>query len=406
MPAIWIARMLRRRAILQALVGNRSHGSSSSRSFGKGGKLAPLQERRMVDRLRIWAKGGEGGSGCQSTRRSRTDRHGRPDGGNGGRGGDVILECSASVWDLSNLQHHLNGKRGGNGTSKNMVGTRGADKVVQVPVGTVIHSVEGEAPVFLPENRGLQPWEITTEEPNPEEREEGETEIELTRPGQRVVVARGGDGGAGSFSEKAAAAGGGGGTEATVVLELKSIADVGLVGLPNAGKSTLLGSMSRAKPAVGDYPFTTLRPNIGSVELEELVSVRVADIPGIIRGAHQNRGLGHAFLRHIERTRVLAYVVDVAAAPPWEQLRDLVEELERHREGMAARPSVVVANKMDLEGAEEAVAELRRRVRGVAVVPVSAVLGEGVKQLKTEIRRLVDGGGAATALTLENITVD
>ncbi|CAA6654971.1 unnamed protein product [Spirodela intermedia] len=449
--------MWRRRAV-QTLLGlswkSQNHGhspsssSSSSRfysgSCGKKGKLAPLQERRMVDRLRIWAKGGEGGNGCWSTRRSRTDRHGKADGGNGGRGGDVVLESSASVWDFSNLQHHLNAKRGGNGTSKNRIGTRGADKLVQVPVGTVIHLVDGEAPFFV-ENRcshSLQPWEIpdaaeseasppdqqndceigcrdgasssssdrkwrslsessepsssssssSSEDDGYEIEDSGEEEqreeilhsvAELTQPGLRIVIACGGEGGLGNSSHRRRGSG----------------------GMPNAGKSTLLGAISPAKPIVGDYAFTTLRPNIGNLSYEDFFSVTVADIPGIIKGAHENRGLGHAFLRHIERTKVLAYVVDLAAALG---LRDLVVELERHQEGLSARPSLVVANKVDEDGAEAVFEELRRRVLGVPIFAVSAVLEEGVPELKAGLRRLIDGGDSAAAggIRLEKIVVD
>ncbi|XP_059280224.1 probable GTP-binding protein OBGM, mitochondrial [Lycium ferocissimum] len=481
-------------------------------------KLAPLQERRMIDRFRIWAKGGDGGNGCTSIRRSRHDRRGRPDGGNGGRGGDVILECSPTMWDLSALQHHINAKRGGNGSSKNMIGSRGADKVIQVPIGTVIHLVEGELPSAVEKSSSskLDPWEIpgtvdidssefstqsitadqtgskvekkvkssgrrasdgeesTTarkrtfrlptnsrtpcsisrgkiesddddlsdweeESCGEMEDEDGddvmgtecedeleETELieynvaELTEQGQRIVVARGGEGGLGNLSMRKASkmmqkgadcddevsdddhhhalpSAGLPGSEVVLVLELKSIADVGLIGMPNAGKSTLLGALSKAKPVVGDYAFTTLRPNLGNVNYYDF-SLTVADIPGLIRGAHENRGLGHAFLRHIERTKVLAYVVDLAAAlgdnkgiPPWEQLNDLILELEYYSEGLSDRPSLVVANKVDEDGAEEVYEELKRRVSGVPVFAVSAILEEGVPELKDGLRMLISG---------------
>ncbi|XP_052188712.1 probable GTP-binding protein OBGM, mitochondrial isoform X2 [Diospyros lotus] len=487
-------------------------------------KLAPLQERRMIDQFRLWAKGGDGGNGCSSFHRSRHDRHGRPDGGNGGRGGDVILECSPRIWDFSSLQHHINAKRGGHGASKNKIGSRGADKVVQVPVGTVIHLVEGEAPTVVENSSttALDPWEmpgaldvsptesgknlistcatevamvetvnrnertcpgktvlgsadanratrapfikslpqssvpcgkyrgcsddfgsckesaveleslVTDSDISEAEREEEKDSeqiqynvAELTEPGQRIVIARGGEGGLGNVSsnisksnnivkygvqkddafdvelpdgEPSSLSTGLPGSEVVLLLELKSIADVGLVGMPNAGKSTLLGAISRAKPTVGHYAFTTLRPNLGNLNYDDF-SVTVADIPGLISGAHENRGLGHSFLRHIERTKVLAYVVDLAAAldgrkgiQPWEQLRDLILELEFYREGLSNRPSLIVANKIDEEGAEQVYAELKRRVSGVPVFPVCAVLEEGIPELKDGLRMLVKGG--------------
>ncbi|KAI3444193.1 hypothetical protein Pfo_000858 [Paulownia fortunei] len=490
-------------------------------------KMAPLQERKMIDRFRLWAKGGDGGNGCSSFRRSRHDRRGTPDGGNGGRGGDVILECSTAVWDFSSLQHHINAKRGGHGASKNMIGSRGADKVVLVPVGTVIHLLEGEIPssvekkssgaldpwdipgtldfgssessqqsptdrsgkmektdnanegsapsskdtltepacaspfeVFprfspsryksqnepeahcLPKAQGYSDWEnldgeMNMSEPECEEDLEETEQIqynvaELTEPGQRITVARGGDGGLGNLHSakgskmyrdtdsnaevsdddaRAALNVGLTGSEAVLLLELKSIADVGLVGMPNAGKSTLLGALSRAKPIVGHYAFTTLRPNLGNLNYDDL-SITVADIPGLIKGAHENRGLGHAFLRHIERTKVLAYVLDLAAAidgrkgiPPWEQLKDLMLELEFYREGLSDRPSLVVANKIDEAGAEEVYEELRQRVRGVHIFPVCAVLGEGIPELKAGLKMLVNGE-ESLRLKLDSIVLD
>ncbi|KAI7750774.1 hypothetical protein M8C21_028347 [Ambrosia artemisiifolia] len=463
-------------------------------------KLAPLQERRMIDRRRLCAKGGDGGNGCFSFHRSRHVRHGKADGGNGGRGGDVILECSPTIWDLSSLQHHINAKRGGHGASKNKIGSRGDDKVVLVPVGTVLHLVEGEMPSMVGKGSSapLNPWEIPTtlesnhnemsipkvssnksskskssvdlkhsdftyeekvssweaqvtgngvsESDEMEESEQEEEQIEynvaeLTEPGQRIIVAHGGEGGLGNVSlsksykkyskkkhdglEKAddievqedenddtsSLTTGSPGSESVLILELKSIADVGLVGMPNAGKSTLLGALSKAQPRIGHYAFTTLRPNLGNLTYDD-VSVTVADIPGLIKGAHENRGLGHAFLRHIERTRVLAYVLDLAAAldgrkgvPPWEQLRDLILELEFYNEGLSDRPALIVANKIDEAGAEEVYDELRRRVCGVNIFPVCAVLEEGVAELKDGLRMLVNGEDS-NRLTLDDIDVD
>ncbi|XP_076942725.1 putative GTP-binding protein OBGM, mitochondrial isoform X1 [Bidens hawaiensis] len=458
-------------------------------------KLAPLQERRMIDRRRLCAKGGDGGNGCFSFRRSRHVRHGKADGGNGGRGGDVILECSPTIWDLSSLQHHINAKRGGHGASKNKIGSRGDDKVVLVPVGTVLHLVEGEMPSMVGKGSSapLNPWEIPTtpennhkemnipkvssnaskkskpvldlehfdlsneekvssceaqvtaicesesdktEESEQEEEERIEYDVaELTEPGQRIIVAHGGEGGLGNVSlsasnkkschrkadgtdvqedendDTSSLTTGSPGSESVLILELKSIADVGLVGMPNAGKSTLLGALSKAQPRIGHYAFTTLRPNLGNLTYDD-VSVTVADIPGLIKGAHENRGLGHAFLRHIERTRVLAYVLDLAAAldgrkgvPPWEQLRDLILELEFYNEGLSGRPALIVANKIDEAGAEEVYDELRRRVSGVNIFPVCAVLEEGVGELKDGLRMLVNGEDS-NRLTLGDIHVD
>lgn len=251
--------------------------------------------------------------------------------------------------------------------------------------------------------------------------------VELKEKGQQVVIAQGGEGGLGNVSlgkfpkdlkplkheamsrddaldfedidVKVPLSTGFPGSESVLILELKSIADVGLVGMPNAGKSTLLGAISRAKPTVGHYAFTTLRPNLGNVNFEDF-SLTVADIPGLIKGAHENRGLGHAFLRHIERTKVLAFVLDLASGldgrkgiPPWEQLRDLILELEHHQEGLSSRPSLIIANKIDEDGAEAVFEELKRRVKGVVpIYPVCAVLEEGVPELKHGLRDLVSGG--------------
>jgi Obg family GTPase CgtA len=232
---------------------------------------------------------------------------------------------------------------------------------------------------------------------------------EFVKPGQSIVMGTGGEGGKGNAS-MARGVGktkslpsfehddGSCGSEAILVLELKSIADIGLVGAPNAGKSTLLGAMSRAKPTVGHYAFTTLRPNIGKLQYDDHFALTVADIPGLIKGAHQNRGLGHAFLRHIERTKALAYVVDLSAGIgdrkgplPWDQLEELKFELEKYEAGLSTRPALVVANKIDEPGTEFALEELRRRVgEEMPVFPVCAVLEEGVDELRVGLRMLID----------------
>ncbi|RDX80737.1 putative GTP-binding protein OBGM, mitochondrial, partial [Mucuna pruriens] len=465
----------------------------------KKSKLAPLQERKMIDQYKIFAKAGDGGNGCSSLRK------GRPDGGNGGRGGDVILECSPRVWDFSGLQRHLIAEKGGPGSSKQMIGTKGAAKVACVPVGTVLHLVNGDIPsiVKTQSSTDVDPWEIpgalvddlpdpgngstssvtsgevkaihstgcsssqaeeTNVEKSKKSRQVASTDVfsqlstsngapefctedigerqdilynvaELTEEGQQIVIARGGEGGLGNMScskdsRKSATVKAGAcqyisnlqdpdsslhvgspGSETILILELKSIADVSFVGMPNAGKSTLLGAISRAKPAIGDYAFTTLRPNLGNLNYDDL-SITVADIPGLIKGAHKNRGLGHAFLRHIERTKVLAYVVDLAAAlngrkgvPPWEQLKDLILELEYHQDGLSNRPSLIIANKIDEEGADEVYKELKRRVQGVPIFPVCAVLEEGIADLKAALKMLVNGE-MSYKLSLDQISHD
>ncbi|KAF7043139.1 hypothetical protein CFC21_052562 [Triticum aestivum] len=406
------------------------HGSSSE---GGKGKAAPLQARGMVDRFRLLARGGDGGNGCISQRRSRSDRQGRPDGGDGGTGGNVILECSRSVWDFSNLQHHTKAVRGGNGLSKKQIGTRGPDKnkdgingneaeressnqrekqtypstcsktgfsnAEDGDASSIQHQVEfDENDQFDDDDEEFWEDEDETEEEALDadgEREEDDIQYsvaEMTRPGQRLIVAQQ--------------------EQSFLVLELKSIADVGLVGLPNAGKSTLLSALSRARPEIADYAFTTLRPNIGSLTYDDYLSVKVADIPGLIKGAHENRGLGHAFLRHIERTKVLSYVLDLAATlngrkgiPPWEQLCDLVVELEHYQEGMTKRPSLIVANKIDEEGAEAMYEELKRRVQGVPIFPVCAILQEGVPDLRVGPRDLIDASDPQ-GVDLSKIIVD
>ncbi|MBR7131607.1 MAG: GTPase ObgE [Lentisphaeria bacterium] len=290
----------------------------------------------FVDKTEITVKSGDGGNGCCSFRREKFVPKGGPDGGDGGNGGDVILESTTSEQNLNSLVYRRrycaqNGP-GGQGADKH---GKNADPVtIKVPVGTVIRDTAT-----------------------------GEVLADLDTPGAKVVVAKGGRGGRGNarFATSTNRAPrrrelGFPGEEKMLELELKLIADAGLVGYPNAGKSTLLTRISGARPKVAAYPFTTLHPVIGVVEYPDYARVNVADIPGLIDGAHANIGLGHEFLRHIERTKVLIYVLDMGGIDgrtPWDDYANLKKELSLYKDGLAERPALLVANKMDVDGAAE-----------------------------------------------------
>ncbi|HEY8418254.1 MAG TPA: GTPase ObgE [Limnochordales bacterium] len=320
----------------------------------------------FLDTARIYAKGGDGGHGAVSFRREKYVPAGGPDGGDGGRGGDVILQVDPGLWTLMDFKYriHYRAQNGENGRGANMHGRSGEDLVVKVPPGT---AVKDEAT--------------------------GEYIADLTEPGQTVVIARGGRGGRGNarfktpvrqaprFAEK-----GEPGEERWVILELRLIADVGLVGLPNAGKSTLLSRITAARPKIAPYPFTTLTPNLGVVSLGEGQSFVVADIPGLVEGAHAGVGLGHDFLRHVERTRVLIHVVDVSGLEGRDPVADfhtVNEELRLYRPELAERKQLVAANKLDLEEARRNLPAFQAAVSalGYAVFPISAATGEGLDAL-------------------------
>jgi Obg family GTPase CgtA len=329
-------------------------------------------------------------------------------------------------WDIPDVAEHSAGR-------SNQTGNTGLS-ITNHDTNSYPHQVEiDETDQSEDEDKEFWEDEDESEMDNEEENEEQDqvqySVAEMTKPGQQLIVARGGEGGLGNafifkemrlpkenrHEEISRLRIGHPGNETLLILELKSSADVGLVGLPNAGKSTLLSAVSRARPEIADYAFTTLRPNIGSLTYEDYFSVKVADIPGLIKGAHKNRGLGHAFLRHIERTKVLAYVLDLAATlngrkgvPPWEQLKDLVTELEHYQEGLTKRPSLIVANKIDEEGAEEMYEELKRRVQGVPVpiFPICAILEEGVPDLRVGLRTLMNGTLDPQGIDSRKIVVD
>ncbi len=331
----------------------------------------------LIDSARITVVAGRGGNGCVSFRREKFVPRGGPNGGDGGSGGSVILRVDPSHNTLLHLHHQrtVRAQRGRHGEGSNRTGAGGADVVVPVPPGTVVRCAET-----------------------------GELIGDLIEPGQELVVARGGRGGRGnarfaSSTNRAPrrAEEGTPGEERELALELKLLADVGLVGLPNAGKSTLLARLSAARPKVADYPFTTLEPYLGVVRMpgDDLQTLVMADIPGLIEGAHQGAGLGTQFLRHVERCRVLAHLVDLGE---WERLEIDVGavrgELAAYEADLAARPWVLVGSKLDTTSDREAaVEELRRVAReiGVTAVAVSAVTGEGL----TELLRALAGVTAA-----------
>ncbi|MGR6835383.1 GTPase ObgE [Syntrophomonas erecta] len=317
----------------------------------------------FVDHARIFVRGGDGGNGIVAFRREKYVPMGGPAGGDGGRGGNVIFVADEGLNTLMDFRYnrHFKAPRGQHGQGKNMHGAGGEDLLVKVPVGTVIKDDDN-----------------------------GEVLADLVESGQQVIVARGGRGGRGNARFSTArnrapsiSENGEPGEERWVRLELKLLADVGLVGFPNAGKSTFISRISAARPKIADYPFTTLVPNLGVVVTPAHDSFVVADIPGLIEGAHLGSGLGHDFLRHIERTRVLLFVLDVAETEGRDCREDyhiLRRELENFNPDLALRPYLIVANKMDIPGAEDNLPKLQSEF-GDKVYPISAVTSQGVDHL-------------------------
>ncbi len=336
---------------------------------------------RFADRAIIHVKAGKGGDGAATFRREKFVPRGGPDGGDGGDGGSVYLETDPSLLTLLDFHYEdeFEAEDGKPGRGKKLYGKKGKDIIIKVPVGTIVKDAHT-----------------------------GNVLADLNAPGLRLLVARGGRGGRGNvhfatptrrtpkFAEK-----GYPGEERDLILELKLVADVGLVGLPNAGKSTLISRLTAAHPKIADYPFTTLAPVLGIMDLGDGRSVVIADMPGIIEKAHEGKGLGLEFLKHIERTRLLAYVIDVSGfdVPPEDALKIVKSEIENYNLELLNRPAIVVFNKMDVIAPEEA-ENVKKRLLSYAqksgfseedVVFISAVTGQGIDQLRRLIRSKVEG---------------
>jgi len=336
---------------------------------------APVSKAMFVDEVDLVVLGGRGGDGCVSFRREKFVPRGGPDGGDGGDGGSVFLRVDPSCDTLQHLagRHHWRADNGGPGLGKDCHGRNGQDLTIPVPPGTLIYDTD--------RNLVLK---------------------DLSAAGQTVCAATGGQGGRGNAHFKSSTnqaprrfEPGQDGQQRRLRLELKLLADAGLVGKPNAGKSTLLSRVSAARPKIAAYPFTTLSPCLGIVELPGFRRFVLADIPGLIEGAHKGAGLGDAFLRHIERTRVLVHIVDICPpqGDPAADYRAIRKELARYSRALARRREIVIVNKMDLTGSREALRRFRKAV-GVPVVPVSAVTGAGLGELMERIWRAIHGGRA------------
>jgi GTP-binding protein len=392
----------------------------------------------FIDEIKIYARAGHGGKGCVAFQREKYRPKGGPSGGNGGRGGEVILEADH---DLNNLigqyyQPRLIAQDGKGGLGKGMDGPAGKDLIVKVPCGTLVWRVpEGNLAGEEPEEDRPAPGLQTSLSQRPkfrtalkgrameidlaEEAEhasaqdsgksKGELVTDLTQHGQRFTLCKGGRGGLGNRNFATAtrqaprfAQPGEAGQEGEFLFELRIIAEVGLVGYPNAGKSTLLTAISHARPKVAPYPFTTLHPQIGIVEYADYFRLTVCDVPGLIEGAHRNVGLGHEFLRHVERCKVLVILLDMAGTDnraPWDDYNNLLKELELYDAALLEKPRLIVANKMDETVAEENLKKFKRRVRKMPVLPIAAAFDEGIEKFKSTIRQAVKDAESTDAGT-------
>ena len=398
----------------------------------------------FVDEIKIYARAGHGGKGCIAFHREAFVPKGGPSGGNGGRGGSVILQADH---DLNNLiaqyyQPRLIAPDGRPGLGKGMDGHAGKDLLVKVPCGTLVwrladttppietkktedepsslHSdaprgeVEDKKPVFkssaskrplIRSASGAMAQEIDLSreragELSASDSGKGDLVADLTEHGQQFVLCQGGRGGLGNRNFATAARQtprfaqpGEPGGEGNYLFELRIMAEVGLVGYPNAGKSTLLTAISKARPKIAPYPFTTLHPQIGIVEYADFHRLTVCDVPGLIEGAHQNVGLGHAFLRHIERCKILVLLLDMAGTDgraPWDDYRQLLSELKLYDPALLEKPRLVVANKMDEPAAEKNLKQFKKKIRKVSALPIAAAFDQGVEKFRKVIREAVE----------------
>ena len=409
----------------------------------------------FVDEIKIYARAGHGGKGCVAFHREAYITKGGPSGGNGGRGGSVILQADH---DLNNLiqQYYvprLIAEVGEGGMGKGMDGHAGKDLIIKVPCGTMvwllkdttpaiqkkmvspddedeeaaeqegergtkhkpvitsstggrplIRSARGTTALEIDLSKAAQPPVVESEEPVAPPEPQGVLVADLTEHGQQYVLCKGGRGGLGNRNFATPrrqtprfAQPGEPGTEGEFHLELRIMAEIGLVGYPNAGKSTLLTAISKARPKVAPYPFTTLHPQIGIMEYEkDFKRLTVCDVPGLIEGAHMNVGLGHAFLRHIRRCKVLVLLLDMAGTDgrhPWDDYKQLLKELELYDPAFLKKPRLVVANKMDEAVAEENLKTFRKKFKKITLLPISAAFDQGMENFRKVVREAVEAQG-------------
>ena len=328
---------------------------------------------KFIDEVIITVQSGSGGRGCVSFRREKFIPRGGPDGGDGGKGGDVVLSTTSRKRTLYQFryQKYFKAKNGTHGQGKQKTGKNGQDVVIEIPPGTLVTDAET-----------------------------GQTIKDFVEPGETLVIAKGGRGGQGNTKFKTSthraprfAQPGEPGEIKTFQLELKLLADVGIIGLPNAGKSTLISSVSSARPKIGDYPFTTLFPSLGVVRTDWGEPFVIADIPGLIEGAHKGTGLGIRFLRHIERTRILVHLVDVSTIEtedPLKSYHTVNNELSMYDQKLVEKPQIVVLNKLDLPGAKKLAATFQSALKDIKVALISALTGKGIEDLTSQIVQLLD----------------